>query len=473
MSKEICEAIHRSSMEMLEKIGFRCPDEPMLELLRENGIEVVGDRAFFKEGQIMALVKRAPSAFTVYARNPEHDMRIGSGSPWFAAGYGAALISDFNGNKRAAHFSDYVNFLKIVQQCEHFHLNGGMLIPPSEMDLSMEFPLLLFSTMALSDKCLICGTGGPKESVRVIEMLKIAFGDTLVEKPRLFALVNTLSPLALSKESCVNIRVFAENGQPLIVSPAPMSGMTAPVTVLGHLALVNAEALAAIAIAQMVRPGTPVIYGVQGQNADLKVGLPAMSSPESAKVAAYCGKMARHYGLPSRTGGAKTDAKMVDVQCGYESMMLFMATCVSDIDLIIHSAGLLDSSICMSYEKFMVDIDLISMLSRYLKKFDLTADMPSLESIKEGVKTGEFLTSKFTQQHFRDAHFMPEIGIRGKLKDGETPGDRILANISKKMDSLLSNYTKPALDDGVFKALSDYLADLNSQKMVTEAIRKE
>jgi len=460
--KDACEVIHRASIEVLEEAGIHCPDDHTLSLLNKNGIKTSGDQAFFTEAQIMTWLKRAPGTFIVYARNPDYNLRIGGGCSWFAPGYGAPMIVDFDGKKRRALFDDYITFIKLVQQCSLFHINGGLLVQPSDLSEKSGFPLMLFAAMELSDKCLISGAGGAEEANIVMNMLKIVFND--MSRPRIFALVSTSSPLGISQKSLETIRIFAESGQPVIISPAPMAGMTGPVTIAGHLAMANAEALAGIVITQMFHPGTPVIYGVQGCNADMRNAVPCAGSPDSALIVSHCAEMARYYGLPSRSGGTKNDAKSVDIQSGYESMMMMMASCQSGIDLIIHSAGILDTFMSMSYEKFIVDTEMIGMVKHFMKGVAITDETLAVKTIKETGSHGDFLTNAHTLKHCAAAHYKADIGIRRMLNDGETSRERLLLSINEKKNRMLDEYVKPPFEKLTRKTLYRYLADLGAEE---------
>jgi len=430
--------IHTASMRMLGETGIALPGGKIQGLLRENGVRVENGRAFFSEGDLMHWVGKSPPSFKVYARNPNHDMDIGNGSREFAPGFGAPQIVDYNGNRRLATFKDYMNFVKMVQNCPLFKVNGGLLVQPSDLTQDGYFAAMLYAALVNSDKCLIGGAGGARESEIVMDMLKIAFGEAdLCGKPRIFGIVNTSSPMGISGKSLETIEAFAKNKQPLIFTPGPICGMTGPVTLAGHLAMANAEALAAIAIAQMFNEGAPVVYGVQGSGSDMRTASPCPGSADSAKIVAHSARMAKFYNLPCRSGGAKNDAKAVDVQSGYESMMMLLTSCIEGIDLMVHSAGILDSILSMSYEKFVVDTEIIGMVKHWLEGIGTDEESLAVDVVKEGVAAGEFITSDHTLRNYKAAGFYPDISLRGVLPENETPGSAIARNIDAKIDELL------------------------------------
>ncbi len=455
-----CKAIHNGSMQILEKTGVRLEDASIIRLLAKHGVRIEGKIAYFTEEQVWHWVQKAPASFKVYARNPMHNMVIGGAGYNYAPGYGAPAIMDFDGHKRPAVFEDYITFLKLVHQCALFHCNGGILVQPTDLAPDEAFLHMFYEALTHTDKCLIGGAGGREECRQVLDMLSIVFGgrEELREKPRILGLISTSSPLAISQKSLETMQAFADYGQPLIITPGPMAGMTGPVTIPGHLVLANCEALAGIIITQMLREGTPVIYGVQGSNAHMRTACSCAGSPDSVLIVSYCGKLARYYGLPSRSGGIKNDAKAVDVQSGYESMMMLMTSVQSGINFILHSAGILDTFAAMSYEKFMVDTEIMAMVAHVHKGLDLSNEAYlALDAIQQVGSGGEFLTSDHTMDHFRHAHFEGEVGIQGQLSPGETPRQRLLHNIAAKKSSLLDSYVMPDLPAEIKRALSAYI----------------
>lgn len=470
MEKDLI-AIHEASMKILEEVGVKIYHPEVLNLIKGNGVKVVGQTVFFTREQIMEWIKKAPEVFTVYARNPKYNVKIGGEQIEYAAGYGAPALIDKKGNKRPAVFSDYINFLKLVHQCDYFKINGGILVQPSDLCAKESFPVMLYASLIYSDKCLIGGSGGAEETQDIMDMLSIVFGDqkALIDKPRILTIINSTSPLCFDRTTLDTMLIYSRYGQPMIVTAAVMAGSTGPVTIAGAIALSNAEILAGIVIAQMMREGTPVLYGMQSTVADMKTGGIAVFSPERALCVAYGARLARAYGLPCRGGGAETDAKNLSVQSGYESMMDMLVHCQEKVNLIIHSAGMLDSHLAMSYEKFITDIEIIGMVRRFLRGIDLNEESLAVNVIKKIGPGGEFLTSEHTMKHCRQELFIPQVSLKGPLYPGEDPDEKILANINKRKDDMLASYYKPELDPKILSGLKEYLiAKGYNQKLLAD-----
>ncbi|MCG8685111.1 MAG: trimethylamine methyltransferase family protein [Desulfobacterales bacterium] len=462
--EDTLERLHQASVTILEETGIKIHHPRVLEILKTHGVKLDGDIAFFNEGLLMEWVKKAPEQFTIYARNPAHDMSLGSGQTWYGSGYGCPAIIEADGTRRSALFEDYKTFLKLVHQCDSFHLNGGAVVQPSDLDPSTCFPLMFDAVIRHSDKCLMGFPGSGSQVKDIMDLASAVFGGkaALKEKPRVITLVNTTSPLQLDDIALSTILTCAENGQPVIISPGPIAGATGPITPAGNIALGNAELLAGIAISQMIKPGTPVVYGLQATTADMKTGGISIGSPGFSIEAAWGIRLAKMYNIPCRAGGASSDAKGVSVQSGYESMMAMFVSRQEQADISLHSAGILDAYGAMSYEQFIVDTEIISMVEYYLKGMEVSDETLALEHIHSAGPGGQFLSVPHTFKHCRTVPWQPEVTHRGNLTTADAQ-EEIMENIKIKKRALLEAYQAPALEKEVDTALKNCLSQILSR----------
>ncbi len=416
MDKAVRE-IHRASMEIAEKIGIRYHSARAQEILKEHKIKVEDGVAYFTEDQLMGWVKKAPADFTWYARDPQYDVQIGKGISNPAPGYGAPLIMDADGNKRKALMEDYLSMCRIVQANPDFSINGGIIVQPDDVPPEDSVLLMFYASYLMSDKCLLTGSGDRAQMEDLMKMVSIAFGgsESLIDKPRVLTIVNTNTPLQMDGRMTDTLEIFAEHGQPFAVTSGAMAGSTSPMTLAGTLAVANAEVLSAIAYAQMIRPGTPLLYATQCETADMRNAAAAIGSPEGALCYRFSAEMSRHYGLPCRGGGCITDAKKMDVQAGYESMMTCLAAMENKVDLMIHSCGIIDSYACMSYEKMMVDFEIIRYAKRIEKGISLGGETIPMDVIREVGHGGQYLLEEHTLEYCREEPCLPTISARGSV----------------------------------------------------------
>jgi trimethylamine--corrinoid protein Co-methyltransferase len=451
--------IHSTSMAILEKVGIKLHHSEICSILAHHGIKVEDRIAYFTEEQVMAWVGKAPGKFTVHARNPEHDALIGGGQPQYVGGYGCPAIIDAAGNRRDATLSDYIRLIKLVQQCDGFRINGGILVQPTELPATQAHAAMAYATMLFSDKCIM-GQTGPTEAVKkIMDMAAMAFGgrQALIQKPRVLTLVNTLSPLQIDRIALDTIQVHAKYGQALVLAAGVMCGTTAPITPAGALAMANAEVLAAIAITQMLRQGAPVVMGVVVTPADMRSGSLHVGAPANATCVSYSKALSELYGIPCRCGGCGTDADGLTAQSGYESMLNMFVSLQEKVDLIIHSAGILSSYRGMCFEKFITDLEVVGMIEHHLADIAVDDNALALSDIIETGHGGQFLTHSHTLEKCRSVPWTGVLAGAGHKKSEETAQEAYLAKINRSLASILSAYRQPEFDPDLRIALENFL----------------
>lgn len=448
-------------MKILRDVGVRLHHPEVVRHLRDAGVRVQGDVAFFTENQVMDLVAEAPSKFTLKARNPRYDIEIGGDGTCYAPPYGAINIAKGNGTIRPGVLQDYINFAELVHQSPHLHANGGILVQPSDIDPFIAPAIMFYLSARISDKPLIAPSANPDITGMILRMTEILAGgaDRLSQATYLITPVNTTSPLQMDRLALDTLLAFARAGQAVMVSPCVMAGTTGPVTLAGTIAMANAEALAGIAIAQIIRPGTPALYGFQSTAADMKTGNISIGGPDRSLCIAFGARLARAYNLPSRGGGMDTDALDVSEQSGYESMMTLLITRQEHVNFVLHSIGMAASFSAVSYQLYIYGLEMLGMIEHYKKRLPVNDDTLALDVIKKVGIGGQFMTDPHTLKHCRQAFYMPMISHRGPLgafKDNETA---LKSKINRTIETMQSDYRRPALSDAVLENLRGLFAE--------------
>jgi trimethylamine--corrinoid protein Co-methyltransferase len=254
---------------------------------------------------------------------------------------------------------------------------------------------------------------------------------------------------------------YAKAGQPQIISSLSIAGATGPVTLAGNLALQNAEILAGIVLTQLVREGTPVVFAGVSSNAEMRSGALCIGSPEMAMNTAATGQMAHYYKLPVRSGGAVCDAKSPDAQASFESMMGLLMARVCGINFVLHSAGILESYNCMSYEKFIIDDELCGMVKRIQRGFEVTPETLALDVIKNVGPGGHFLDKDHTFDHFRTEFYQPRLSNRDDFVTWQASGSpQSTEAANRKFKEILSTYETPELPADVDRDLLKFIDNM-------------
>ena len=462
MSRE--QMIHDAAMKIMANVGVRIHNQKAIEIYKENGIHVDGNIAYFTEEQVMHWVKMAPESFTIYARNPKYNTFVGGDQVNPAPTYGCAFIDDWEGNRRRGTMEDYMKCLRLFEAEDSYTVNGGITIQPGEIAQETAALEMFYATVTHSEKAIILPTGYKKEMELIMEAACELFGgkDALLEKPRMIALINTVSPLSLDERMLDCLMILAEYGQPAILCPAAMLGATSSVTMAGTLASGAAESLAGIVLAQMVRPGTPVLFGVQSTAADMKGGITfACAAPEGTLMQGFAANMAKFYGLPSRGGGCQTDAPVINCQAGYESMLTFSSAYRHGINFVMEAGGVMDSVNATSFEKMLIDFEIIRQVKASFTPIEVNEETLNLEEIEEIGHDGSFVTAESTLDNFMDL-YSPRIGSRtGK---GE---DYFKESIDREMERLLKKY------DSLQIGLDDTIRENIKKVLTTSGLAKE
>ena len=294
------EAIHQASLEILRDIGVNFLLPEAREILRQGGamLEEGGSRVRFDPALVEALVARAPDRFVLHARNPAHDCIIGGDHLCFLTVGGAPNISDLARGRRPGNFADYCDVLRVAQSLNVIHAVAGYPLEPIDLDPKERHLVAGEALATLTDKPLFGIPLGRRRILDMIEMARLVHGLSEAElllRPVIFTNINANSPLQYDRPMLWAMIEMARANQPTIVTPFTLAGAMAPVTIIGALAQQNAEALAGIALIQLVRPGAPVIYGGFTSNVDMHSGAPAFGTPEATQAAIIGGQLIRRY----------------------------------------------------------------------------------------------------------------------------------------------------------------------------------
>lgn len=453
--QKIVEKLHQNSLRILGEIGMVFQSGQALETLRRGGVRVEGDRAYFTEKQVMDAIYLAKKEFTVYARNSKYDVHMNTEDLYVTPGYGSPSVCEADGRVRPAVYDDFLKLAAIVQEGEVFSINGGILAQPNDIDASISAEAMVYATLCRSDKALFSVCGGGPQAENIMEMLRIVFGGSIDEKPCSFNLISTLSPLGITLGTLETIEICARNGQPLVIAPGPMAGGTGPITLAGNISIANAEILGANVYAQMVRPGTPVIYGFAATVSDMRNMQVSNACPGFLKEARYGALLSKKYGFPCRSGGGMSNAGGLTAQAGVESAMSLFESFTEKANLVMHATGSLHSFNTVSFEKFILDMETIGRMRYYFSELSTDEDSLAFDAIQEAVEEGSFVTLEHTFGHCRTEPWYSDVSLHGSSQGD--PNLELYASIHEKMRQMLEDYQVPALPPEKRGALDDLM----------------
>ena len=463
-SEEQLNRIHAASMAILHDIGIEFRDETALAQWRAAGARVEGSRVHLDEELVMGLIAKAPARFTIHGRNPAHVAEIGPDTATFSAMQGAPCVRDLDGIRRASTLEDLRNFNRLTQSLPGFHIAGGFTCEPTDIAVPWRHLEIVLTALLDTDLPFFGLATGEQRSRDCVAMARLVHGAFMDDHAVMLAHISGNSPLVWDATMLEGLRVYAEAGQVVLLSPFVLGAANTPADVAATVAQLNAEALACLAYAQLVRAGTRMIYGQYTVSVSMKSGAPMSGMPEVTLMNVLIGQLARRYGLPWRTTASQSSSKQFDAQSGYESATAMMSGATATANLMMHAGGWDEAGLVCCMGKFVADAEQNLLIAKYSKgvSFDLFDE--ALEAVARIGPGGHYLGDAFTLKHFREAFIAPEMldylsNEQWKAKGSQSMDQRC----RKKAAEILAEFQPPPIDLALRDALEDFMARRKSE----------
>jgi trimethylamine---corrinoid protein Co-methyltransferase len=444
---------------IVSEIGVEFILPEAVEVFARAGQKTDGDKVFLDPDFVLEQVAKAPHEFDVQARNPEHSIHIGGDHMAFASVYGPPFVREGD-VRRDATMQDFERLTMLSQSFDELDSAGGTICEPNDRPLDSRHLDMVFALQTLTDKPYMGSvTSGPNaaDSVRMTEML-LGGRESIERTPGVIGLINVNSPLRYDDRMLAAMFEYVRAGQPVVITPFLLMGAMSPVSIPATLVQQMAEALAGIALAQLLRPGAPVIFGSFLSNTDMQSGSPSFGTPESATGLFCTGQIARRFGLPWRSGGGFTSSQTVDAQSAYEACMTMIPTFLAGTNWVMHSAGWLESGLVSCYEKFIVDVEVLRMLKVEFTPLEVDEASLAFGAHEEVGPGGHFLGAAHTLERFRDCFYRPLLSSTENFERWKRLGERdATARAGEIWRERLEQYEPPAIDPGLRQELADYV----------------
>ena len=435
-------------------------DPGAVQLLREGGADVDGERVRFPRGMCRSIVQAsAPREFIQYARNHANDVRIGGTATVFAPNYGSPFVRDLDNGRRYGTIEDFRNLVKLTYASPHLHHSGGTVCEPVDVPVNKRHLDMVYAHMRYSDKAFMGSVTAPERARDTVEMARILFGaDYLEDHPVILSLVNANSPLVWDATMLGAARAYAEANQAVLVTPFILAGAMAPVTAAGVCAQTLAEALAGMTFVQLVRPGAPVVLGSFASSMSMQSGAPTFGTPEPALVLYVMAALARRLGVPFRSGGSLCASKIADAQAAYESAATLQPTVLAGVNFVLHAAGWLEGGLTVGYEKFILDADQCGMMQVLAAGVDLSENGQALDAILTNEPGTHYLGTAHTLANFESAFYRSELADNNSFEQWEEDGSLDAAQRANAIwKRMLAEYEAPAMDQATDEALLEFI----------------
>ncbi|MGA1671656.1 MAG: trimethylamine methyltransferase family protein [Ilumatobacteraceae bacterium] len=460
VSSEGLELLEHNAETILAEVGVEIRDYPSaIERFRAAGADVDGTRVRFPRGLCRSIVTAtAPAIYTQHGRNPERNVQIGGDATVFAPNYGSPFVHDLDAGRRYATLADFENFVRLSYMSPYLHHSGGTVCEPVDVPVSNRHLDMVHAHLRYSDKPFMGSVTAGSRAADSVEMARIAFGGDLADRTVMTSLINASSPLVWDATMLEAAEVYAENNQASIFTPFILSGAMAPVTPAGVAAQTLAEALVGMTFAQLVRPGSPVVFGSFASSMSMQTGAPTFGTPEPAIVLYTVAALARRLNVPFRSGGSLCASKLPDAQAAYESMATLMPTVLGGVNFVLHAAGWLEGGLAIGYEKFILDCDQLGAMHKLVQGLDLSENGQAVDAIRDNEPGNHFLGTAHTLANFESAFYRSTTSDNSSFEQWTEEGGLDAAQRANRIwKEQLASYEPPPLDDAIAEELTEYV----------------
>ncbi len=472
LGEEGLSTIEEHAYTLLREIGMDfVDDQEALVLWREAGADVDGERVRFPDGLIRELCSFAPKQFTYHARNPERTVEIGGNHVVLAPIHGAPFVHDIERGRRYGTIEDCYNFARLAQGSPCLQHAGCIGVEPVDLPLETRHLDIQYGVIRYTDKPYFGIVTSEERSLDSIEMSRIVFGKDFVDRNVVtMACLNSASPLVWDGGMLAPLKAYARHGQALKITPFAMAGASSPVTLAGTLIQIYAEAVAGIAFAQVVRKGTPVIFGNFATPIDMQSGAPTFGGPEAALLQLAAGQLARRLEVPYRSAGCYTSSKVPDAQAAMESTLSILPAVLAGSNMMQGCAGWLEGGLVNSYEKFIQDEELLGAVSVFTRGIAISEEELAMDAFEEVGPANHFLGCAHTQRHFLSAVHRPAIADNNSFEQWEAGGGLDSSQRAHKAwKKRLQEYEPPPIDPAIDEELQAFMTRrmISCKKRVT------
>ena len=468
LSEEGLALIEANAETILQETGMEFVGDPeIIDIFRAAGCTINDTRVRFDRGFCRRLIQAtAPREFVQHARNPQNNVKLGGNATVLCPSWGPPFVHDLDQGRRYAKYSDFTNLVKLHQTLPWLHHSGGVVCEPVDLPANKRHLDMLYAHIRWSDRPFMGAFIGAERAGHAIALARIVFGEEFVANNSvLYCVSNTNAPLVLDANMSGALKTYARANQPVACTPWVLAGAMSPTTVAGTLAQVLAEAMACLALVQLINPGAPCLMGSFASTMSMQSGAPTFGTPEAGLMVLAAGQLARRLGVPLHTVGTLSASKLPDAQSQQEATWGLLMSMFAGANLINHATGWLEGGLVTSFEKTIIDADLCGKVGRFFEGIDLSENAQAMDAIAQTGPGQHFLGSDHTRLKFMCALFRPLTPDNNSFEQWQAEGSKDSAQRANSLwKKQLEHYEDPGLDPAVDEALQEYVAKVKASQ---------
>jgi len=470
LTKSQLHDIHQATLEVLKNPGISVNEPNVVKILDDMGAEVDFDqnRVHISESLVKEAINKAPSEFTVYARDPKNNLRMGGNRVYFSPISTQTFIFDLETEeRRPTRFSDCENLVKLNDFLDMVHGNACSVHPNDVSEVAAHAYMML-ACAKNTTKCFRGRNYGKQVARDCIEIAAALAGgeEELRKKPDMITVMNSVSPLQHERKQLEGFLEYLRMGMPMCISSEVSAGATGPVTLAGSMVVLNAEVLTGIVIAQSVNPGNPVLYGTTANIMDMRTAQMSEGSVETGLLNIATAQLAHYYNIPCRGSAGSTDSKVLDMEAGYETALNLLLATMAGVNYIQEGVGGLDLTLSVSYEKFLIDNEILRNIERAVRGIEVSDRTLAVELIQKVGPGRHYISQKHTLAHLKEEHVIPELADRKKYETWESEDRKdIKKRAREKVKRILKDHEPEPLDKDIEKRIRDIVKKIEKREV--------
>ncbi len=461
LSPENCEEIHYSSLEVLDETGVKIESKDALDKLEDFGCDVSRKTSIVKFPSYIVeeCLKYIPPSIKLYGNDSKYNLKIEKRRTYVSSASGHGILDRYTNNPRDGLLYDVGEGALVVENLDNIHSVVPLLAGVADVPSDVMTPVILGEVLKNTNKSvefyLTGGENAEKDMDNVFKMCKIVAGDMskLRKKPFLMFVIDPLSPLTYTENQITALFRCVDAGLPTVIMPGIIGGATGPLTLAGMLVQINAEFLAGVVLANLIKKGSPIMYGHYSTIMNMSTGIYSAGAVEMGILGSCVSQMGAYYRIPTNGFYPMSDSHVMDQQVGYEKAIQWVLSSLSGMNYLT-GAGSVENGTLVSLEQLIIDNEVVGMLNRMLEGIQIDDDRLAVDVIKHIGPGGNFLTHKHTRKWMYGEYFTPEISEKSSFTDWQRNGEYDIIQRAK-------NCTEKILHDEVSPVKSDIIEEIN------------